>query len=46
MAVIEWVGTKCFDIGSADILGIPSSSSTYDGYLDAVEAHDVELFMV
>ncbi|WP_459825126.1 ComEC/Rec2 family competence protein [Halorubrum luteum] len=45
-AVIEWAETEGDGIGAAYDSGVPHTSQTYDRYLDAVEAHDVDLFIV
>ena len=45
-AIIEHYETELDGIGAAYDSGVAHTSQTYDGYLDAVEAHDVELFVV
>jgi competence protein ComEC len=43
-AVIEHFETEGEGVGAVYDPGIPSSSQTYDRYLDAVETHDVTLY--
>lgn len=45
-AVIEWAETEGEGIGAAYDSGVAHTSQTYDRYLDAIEEHDVDLFIV
>jgi len=45
-AVIEHYETERDGIGAVYDSGVPHTSQTYERYLDAVEEHDVELFVV
>ncbi|MFC7045873.1 lamin tail domain-containing protein [Halobacteriaceae archaeon GCM10025711] len=44
-AVIEYFETQADGVGAVYDPGIPSSSQTYEAYLDAVEEHNVTLFL-
>jgi competence protein ComEC len=43
-AIIEYYGTEASGIGAIYDPGITASTKTYEGYLDAVEEHDVTLY--
>lgn len=45
-AVIEWAETEGEGIGAAYDSGVPHTTQTFNNYLDAIEAHDVDLFTV
>jgi len=45
-AIIERYETELDGIGAAYDSGVAHTSQTYENYLDAIEAHDVELFAV
>lgn len=45
-AVIEWAETEGEGIGAAYDSGVAHTSQTYERYLDAIEEHDVDLFIV
>lgn len=45
-AVIEHYETERDGIGAAYDSGVASTSQTYERYLDAIEDHDVDLFVV
>ncbi len=45
-AVIEHFETEGDGIGAAYDSGVPADSATYENYLDAIDEHDVELFLV
>ncbi len=45
-AVIEHFETNRNGIGTAYDSGVPTTSNTYENYLDAIEAYDVELLLV
>ncbi|WP_137290867.1 ComEC/Rec2 family competence protein [Natronorubrum halophilum] len=44
--IIEYYETERDGIGAAYDSGVATTSQTYERYLDAIEAHDVELFVV
>lgn len=45
-AIIEHFETERDGIGAVYDAGVPHTTRTYENYLDAVEEHDVELFVV
>ncbi|WP_418281012.1 ComEC/Rec2 family competence protein [Halorubrum sp. DTA98] len=45
-AIIEWAETEGDGIGTAYDSGVAHTSQTYERYLDAVEAYDVDLLIV
>ncbi len=45
-AIIEHYETELDGVGAAYDSGVAHTSQTYDNYLDAIEEHDVELFVV
>ncbi|MBZ6496080.1 ComEC/Rec2 family competence protein [Natrinema longum] len=44
--VVEYLEEEGEGVGAAYDSGVPHTTATYDGYLDAIEAYDVRLFEV